>query len=121
MKTKHVFAKTTNPNPLAARLKTACATQMLPLLLLALPVMVQAEDYTYSINEDNTITITGYTGSGGDVTIPNKIDGLRVTEHRGLCVLLQRQPDQRHDIHQCHQHRSLCVRYLYQPGRRYDS
>jgi len=30
-------------------------------------------------NDDNTITITGYTGSGGDVTIPDTINGLLVT------------------------------------------
>lgn len=39
---------------------------------------VQAEDYTYSTNA-GTITITGYTGSGGDAIIPSTIDGLPVT------------------------------------------
>ena len=43
------------------------------LLLLALPAVVQAQDYTYTTNDDNTITITGYTGPGGDVTIPSSI------------------------------------------------
>jgi hypothetical protein len=47
-------------------------------LLLALPAAVQAEDYNYSIN-NGTITITGYTGPGGDVTIPSTITGLPVT------------------------------------------
>src|SRR5208282_2345888 len=35
--------------------------------------------FTYTTNDDNTITITGYTGSGGDVTIPDTINGLPVT------------------------------------------
>ena len=39
---------------------------------------MQAEDYTYTTN-NGTITITGYTGSGGDVTIPDTINGLAVT------------------------------------------
>ena len=36
-------------------------------------------DYEYKINDDNTITITKYTGSGGDVTITAAIDGKSVT------------------------------------------
>jgi hypothetical protein len=44
------------------------------------PAMVQAQDYTYTTNADNiTLTITGYTGSGGAVRIPTNIDGLTVT------------------------------------------
>jgi hypothetical protein len=34
---------------------------------------------TYITNNDNTITITGYTGGGGDVTIGDMINGLTVT------------------------------------------
>jgi len=49
------------------------------LLLFTLPVAVQAEDYAYTTNFDNTITITKYTGSGGVVTIPGIINGLSVT------------------------------------------
>jgi hypothetical protein len=45
---------------------------------LTLPAAVQALDFTYETS-NNTITITGYTGPGGDVTIPNEIDGLPVT------------------------------------------
>ncbi len=60
--------------------RTSCAARLLlPLLLLTLPFVVQAQDYTYTTNDDNTITITGYTGSGGDVTIPDTINGLPVT------------------------------------------
>jgi hypothetical protein len=35
--------------------------------------------YTYTTNADNTLTITGYTGPGGAVTIPTKIFGRVVT------------------------------------------
>jgi len=78
MKTKTSFATPTNPNTVAGRLRTACATRLLPLLLLlALPGVVQAQ-YTYTTN-NGTITITGYTGSGGAVTIPSTINGLPVT------------------------------------------
>jgi hypothetical protein len=67
---------------------TACAARLMPLLLLlALPAVVQAQTYTnnygiwgYTTNADGiTLTITGYTGSGGSVTIPTNIDGLTVT------------------------------------------
>jgi BspA type Leucine rich repeat region (6 copies) len=52
--------------------------KLLPLLLLlALPAAVQAQ-YTYTAN-NGTITITGYTGSGGAVTIPSTTNGLPVT------------------------------------------
>ena len=46
-------------------------------LLLALPAAVQAQ-YNYTANS-GTITITGYTGPGGAVTIPSTINGLPVT------------------------------------------
>ena len=35
--------------------------------------------YTYTTNSDNTITITGYTGSGGAVVVPSNIAGKTVT------------------------------------------
>ncbi|MGO9246189.1 MAG: leucine-rich repeat protein [Verrucomicrobiia bacterium] len=35
--------------------------------------------YTYTTNSGNTITITGYAGSGGAVTVPSTINGLTVT------------------------------------------
>jgi hypothetical protein len=56
------------------RVKTACITR---LLLLMLPAVVQAQ-YTYTTN-NGAITITGYTGSGGVVSIPGTITGLPVT------------------------------------------
>jgi hypothetical protein len=46
-------------------------------LVLALPAAVTAQ-YTYTTN-NGTITITGYTGPAGAVTIPGTIDGLPVT------------------------------------------
>jgi hypothetical protein len=46
-------------------------------LLLLLPTLVQAQ-FTYVTN-NSTITITGYTGPGGAVTIPDTLDGLPVT------------------------------------------
>lgn len=48
------------------------------LLFFMLPVAVHAEDYTYTTN-NGAITITGYTGVGGAVTITNIINGLPVT------------------------------------------
>ena len=79
MKTKSSIEKTTNPNTMAGRFRTVCAVRLLPLLLfLLLPAAVQALDYDYRTN-NGTITITGYTGSGGAVTIPSTIDDLPVT------------------------------------------
>jgi len=46
--------------------------------VLALPAAVQAQKFTYTTNSDNTITITGYTGTGGVVNIPSTIDGKSV-------------------------------------------
>jgi hypothetical protein len=51
---------------------------LLPLLLLlTLPAVVQAQ-FSCATN-NGSITITGYTGPGGDVTIPSTINGLPVT------------------------------------------
>ncbi len=36
-------------------------------------------DYTYSVLDDGTIEITGYSGNGGNVAIPAEIDGKSVT------------------------------------------
>jgi hypothetical protein len=48
------------------------------LLLLAAPAAVQAQ-FTFLTNADNTLTITGYSGAGGAVSIPTNINGLAVT------------------------------------------
>jgi hypothetical protein len=51
---------------------------LLVLLLLATPAAVQGQ-FSYSTNADNDITISGYFGGGGAVTIPTNINGLTVT------------------------------------------
>ncbi|HUI05705.1 MAG TPA: leucine-rich repeat domain-containing protein, partial [Verrucomicrobiae bacterium] len=61
-----------------ARFRIACAARLLPLLLiLLLPAGAQAQ-WAYATNADNTIIITGYTGSGGAIAIPDTINGLVV-------------------------------------------
>jgi len=53
-------------------------------MLLLLPIAeLPAQDFTYT-NTNGTITITGYTGPGGAVTIPSTINGLPVTRIGGL-------------------------------------
>ena len=52
------------------------AVLLLPMLMLF--TGAQAQDFTYTTN-NGTITITGYTGPGGNVTIPSVITGLPVT------------------------------------------
>ena len=47
-------------------------------VLLFSPVTTNGQ-FTYTTNADNTLTITGYTGPGGAVTIPTNIAGLLVT------------------------------------------
>ena len=63
--------------------RRAAATGMLLLLLLLIPpAVVQAQvwmGFRYTINNDGTVTITGYIGPGGAVTIPGTINGLLVT------------------------------------------
>ena len=62
---------------MATRLSTACAVRLLPLLLLlALPAALQAQ-FTFTTN-NGAITITRYTGPGGDVTIPDTTNGYPV-------------------------------------------
>ena len=51
---------------------------LLALFLLALPDAGEAQ-YAYTINADNTLAITGYSGSGGAVVIPSVIAGKIVT------------------------------------------
>ena len=67
-------------------LRFACVARLLSLLLLTLPALVQAQDYTYTTN-DGAITITKYIGSGGAVSIPDTIDGPAGHQHRGFRVL----------------------------------
>lgn len=51
---------------------------LLAMVLLVQPAIAQAQ-FTYTTNADNTITITGYTGSNGVVTIPANINGNAVS------------------------------------------
>ncbi|MBM3748320.1 MAG: hypothetical protein FJW34_21250, partial [Acidobacteria bacterium] len=54
---------------------------LLSLILLSTPLTAKADqygDFTYSSN-GSAITITGYTGAGGSVTVPSTINGLPVT------------------------------------------
>jgi hypothetical protein len=67
---------------LALRSRTASAPGIVPLLLLfTLPGVVQGQ-FTFTTTS-GAITITGYTGSGGAVTIPPTIFGLPVTSIGG--------------------------------------
>jgi len=55
-----------------------CFKRLLPLLLLlTLPAVVQAQ-FTFTTNY-GSITITGYTGPGGAVVIPDTTNGYPVT------------------------------------------
>jgi hypothetical protein len=80
MKPEASIGRTDYPNTMAARLRSACAPKLAPLpllLMMALPAVAEAQcRYT---NNEATLTITGYTGPGGAVTIPGTINGLPVT------------------------------------------
>jgi hypothetical protein len=58
-------------------MNTTIRTLLLSGLVLALPMMSNAQ-FTYVTN-NGTIAITGYTGDGGAVTVPETIDGFPVT------------------------------------------
>ena len=59
--------------------KTSIWRALVGLLLLAAPAALQAQ-FDYTTNADGaSVTITGYTGPGGAVTIPTNINGLTVT------------------------------------------
>jgi hypothetical protein len=47
--------------------------------LRVLPPMTAQAQFDYTVNNDGTVTITGYTGSGGAVIIPGMLDGQPVT------------------------------------------
>lgn len=58
------------------------------LLLLVAVAAAQAQDFTYT-NNNGAITITGYTGMGGNVIIPSTIAGLPVTSIGGVAFHLR--------------------------------
>ena len=69
MKTRTSTPATRCRKTVAHRLTTACARQLLPLLLLlALPAAVQAQ-FTYVIN-NGTITVTGLSDTGYSPVTP---------------------------------------------------
>jgi BspA type Leucine rich repeat region (6 copies) len=82
MKTKTPLAKTTRPNRMFGCLKTVCSVKLLPQMLFLLTFAWaanagQSGDFTYSTDGTN-VTITGYTGAGGAVDIPDTITNLPV-------------------------------------------
>ena len=70
------------------KLRFISAVLSLAMLLTLLPTTAFAADdgektdgdYTYKVNADGTATIMDYTGSGGDITIPETLGGKSVTE-----------------------------------------
>ena len=72
-----VLARTPCSRPLPARLRTACATWLLPLLLLTPPAALEAQ--FQFVTNNGAITITGYTGPGGAVIIPSSTNGWPIT------------------------------------------
>lgn len=50
------------------------------LVLVPLPSSAATSgDYTYTVNDDGTVTITEYTGNDAEITVPSEIDGYTVT------------------------------------------
>lgn len=74
MTTNHSIPKSSLPKTNAVK---CSPLWLLLLLLLTLPATLQAQ-FNYTTN-NGTVTIWGYTGPGGDVTIPATLDGLPVT------------------------------------------
>ena len=64
---------------LAVLLAMAVALSCVPSYGLEVKAAVSG-DFKYEVNEDgNSVEITGYAGSGGDIVIPAEIDGKEVT------------------------------------------
>jgi hypothetical protein len=79
--------KTTPRTAIIQILRRHCGSWTLPVvLLLMLPAVAfgaQTSDFEYQQDGD-AISITGYTGSGGAVSIPSAINGLPVTSIRDV-------------------------------------
>src|SRR6266699_3068546 len=58
-------------------MKTRIQKLLVGAALVGAATLVQAQ-FNYADNGDGTCTITGYTGPGGAVSIPNSINGLSV-------------------------------------------
>jgi hypothetical protein len=70
-----------NPTKTKRNLIQIC---LLVAVLLALPAAVQAQEindppFVFTVNNDGTLTLSEYTGSGGDVTIPSSFQSQLVT------------------------------------------
>lgn len=79
MTIKQLFAQSTCPVVTSGLLRSACtASLLLPLLFLVLVPAVGQAQFAYTTN-GGAITITKYTGLGGDVTIPSMTNSLPVT------------------------------------------
>ncbi len=64
-------------------IKNLAFTMILFALCLVMTLSVSAEvsgDYEYTVLDDGTISITGYTGSEANLVIPSEIDGMDVTK-----------------------------------------
>jgi len=60
--------------------RTLITVTMITVILTALPVWAQTEtDFEVKQNADNTLTITGYTGTVKNIVIPSTLYGLKVT------------------------------------------
>jgi hypothetical protein len=73
-----------------ARAAIRSITRMIGLLslLLLLPAVVLSQDFSYTVN-NGSVTITGYTGPGGAVVIPDTITSLPVTTIGGNAFVYQ--------------------------------
>jgi len=78
MKTREAIKRSANPNNTPTSHAQRHAGEFLPLMLLLMLSATAQAQFEYSTN-NGAITITRYTGPGGDVTIPNELDGLPVT------------------------------------------
>jgi len=65
------------------RMRIASNLYLSFLLFLAISAVVHADDFAYRTLGTNRIVIVGYTGSGGEVAMPEAINGLPVTDILG--------------------------------------
>ena len=79
MKSQKLVTSAFSPRIASKGVKATRVGELLRLfLILLLPALSPGQDFTCMTN-NGTITITGYTSSGDDVTIPDTINGLPVT------------------------------------------
>ncbi len=64
------------------RKRILTAVLIFGLLFSSLPFVVSAstaDEYDYTVNGDDTVTITSYNGASADIVIPSEIEGMSVT------------------------------------------